>query len=299
VVSPRRRRQQVPAVHRRGLPYRRACQLLSVARSSLGYQPRRGARDAELLAVVQQLAQQRPRYGYRRIWALLQRQGVHVNPKRIYRLWREHGLGLPARPRRQRTRALILRLPEATRPHEMWAYDFVHDRCANGAALKCLAVVDEYTRLCLAIEVGSRINSRQVLNVLTCLVHKYGVPSYIRSDNGPEFIAKAIKDWLAAQGIATAYIDPGKPWQNGAVESFIGKFRDECLNTEWFLNRTEARILIENYRSGYNEERPHSSLGYRTPAEVYAEAMTRPAAKIHEEAGEPLASTGLTLPMVQ
>jgi putative transposase len=299
VVSPGRRRQQVPAVHQRGLSYRRACQLLSVARSSLSYQPRRGTRDTELLALIQQLAQQRPRYGYRRIWALLQRQGVYVNPKRIYRLWREHGLRLHARPRRQRTRALIPRLPEATRPHEMWAYDFVHDRCANGAALKCLAVVDEYTRLCLAMEVGSRIDSQQVLNVLTRLLRQYGAPSYIRSDNGPEFIAKAIKDWLAAQGIDTAYIEPGKPWQNGAVESFIGKFRDECLNTEGFLNRTEARILIENYRREYNEERPHSSLAYRTPAEVCAEAMTLPAAKIHEDAGEPLAFTGLTLPMVQ
>jgi putative transposase len=286
-------------MHQRGLSYRRACQLLSVARSSLSYQPRRGTRDTELLALIQQLAQQRPRYGYRRIWALLQRQGVYVNPKRIYRLWREHGLSLHARPRRQRTRAPIPRLPEATRPHEMWAYDFVHDRCANGAALKCLAVGDEYTRLCLAIEVGSRIDSQQVLNVLMRLLHRYGVPSYIRSDNGPEFIAKAIKDWLAAQGIDTAYIEPGKPWQNGAVESFIGKFRDECLNTEWFLNRTEARIIIETYRRESNEERPHSSLAYRTPAEVCAETMTLPAAKIHEDAGEPLASTGLTLPMAQ
>jgi putative transposase len=270
-----------------------------VARSSLDYQPRHGTRDTKLLALIQQLAQQHPRYGYRRIWALLQRQGVYVNPKRIYRLWREHGLSVHARPRRHRTRAPIPRLPEATRPHEMWAYDFVHDRCANGAALKCLAVVDEYTRFCLALEVGSRINSQQVLNVLTRLLHKYGVPSYIRSDNGPELIAKAIKGWLAARGIDTAYIEPGKPWQNGAVESFIGKFRDECLNTEWFLNRTEARILIENYRREYNERRPHSSLAYRTPAEVCAEAMTRPAAKIPEDAGEPLAPTALTLSMVQ
>ena len=159
-------------MHQRGLAYRRACQLLSVARSSLGYQPRRCTRDTELLALIQQLAQQHPRYGYRRLWALLQRQGGHVNPKRIYRLWREHGLNLHARPRRQRPRAPTPRLPEATRPHEMWAYDFVHDRCANGAALQCLAVVDEYTRLCLAIEVGSRIDSQGGLDVLTRLVHR-------------------------------------------------------------------------------------------------------------------------------
>ena len=176
----------------------------------------------------------------------------------------------------------------------MWAYDFVHDRCANGAALKCLAVVDEYTRLCLAIEVGSRIDAQQVLNVLTRLLHRYGVPSYIRSDNGPEFIAKAIKDWLAAQGIDTAYIEPGKPWQNGAVESFIGKFPDECLHTEWFLNRTEARIIIENYRREYNEERPHSSLAYRTPAEARAGRLLPPAAKCPEAMDNPSPCAGLT-----
>jgi putative transposase len=236
----------------------------------LGYTSQRPFQDAELQAAMKRLAQQHPRYGYRRIWALLRRRGEHVNHKRVYRLWRESGFNLYARRRRRRVAPPSPRLPEATKPHDIWAYDFVHARCANGEALKCLAVVDEYTRICLAIEVGYRIDSGQVVAVLTQLIHTYGMPRYLRSDNGPEFVANAIKVWLSTQGIGTVYIEPGKPWQNGAIESFIGKFRDECLNMEWFLNRREAQVIIESYRRYYNEERPHSSLAYRTPAEASA-----------------------------
>jgi putative transposase len=150
----------------------------------------------------------------------------------------------------------------------MWAYDFVHDRCANGEALKCLVIMDEYTRLWLAIEVGSRVASGQVVEVLTRLIHAHGAPCYIRSDNGPEFVAQAVRTWLSTNDISTAFIEPGKPWQNGAAESFIGRFRDECLNMEWFLSRNEARVIIEQYRHQYNEGLPHSGLGYRTPAHV-------------------------------
>jgi putative transposase len=255
-------------MRRHGLSGRRACALLSVSRSMFGYAPRRLLRHTELFAVMKHLAQQHPRYGYRRIWALLQRQGMRVNHKRVYRLWRAHGLRVRARYRRRRASPPAARPLVATRPHELWAYDFVHDRCTNGEALKCLVIVDEYTRLCLAIEVGSRIASGQVIGVLTRLIHAYGAPCYIRSDNGPEFVAQAVKGWLSTNGIGTAFIEPGKPWQNGAAESFIGKLRDECLNMEWFLNRREARVIIEQYRRRHNEERPHSSLGYQTPAEV-------------------------------
>lgn len=234
----------------------------------LGYARRRFLRDAELLAVMKRLAQQHPRYGYRRIWALLQRHGMKVNHKRVYRLWREHGWRVRVRPRRKRADPPATRPLAATRPHEMWAYDFVHDRCANGEALKCLVIVDECTRLCLAIEVGGRVASGQVIEALTCLINAHGAPCYIRSDNGPEFVAQAVKAWLSTNGISTAFIEPGKPWQNGAAESFIGKFRDECLNMEWFLSRSEARVIIEQYRQQYNEERPHSSRGYQTPAAV-------------------------------
>ena len=242
-------------------------------------------RDTELLAVLKPWAQRHPRYGYRRVWALLRRQGIRVNHKRLYRLWREHRFNVRTRRRRKQGGPPLLRLPKASRPNEIWAYDFVHDRCANGEALKCLVVVDEYSRMCLAIEVGGRVDARQVIAVLKGLIHADGMPRYIRSDNGPEFVAKAIQSWLATSGIGTAYIEPGKPWQNGAAESFIGKFRDECLNVEWFLSRREARVIIEQYRRQYNEERPHSSLDYRTPAEV--EAM-----------GAPNKSEGLTLPVV-
>jgi putative transposase len=265
----------------------------------LGYTSQRPFQDAELCAAMKCLARRRPRYGYRRIWALLRRQGAHVNHKRVYRLWRESGFNLPAQRRRRQVAPPSPRPPEATGPHDIWAYDFVHDRCANGQPLKCLAVVDEYTRMCLAIEVGHRIDSRQAVAVLERLIHTHGMPRYLRSDNGPEFVASAIKAWLSSQGISTVYIEPGKPWQNGAIESFIGKFRDECLNMEWFLHRQEARVVIESYRREYNEERPHSSLAYRTPAEASAGRLLPPAAKSPEAIDDPSQSAGLTLPVVQ
>jgi putative transposase len=248
----------------------------------LGYTSQQSFQDAEFQATMKRLAQQHPRYGYRRIWALLRRRGEHVNHKRVYRLWRESGFNLHARRRRRRASPPSPRPPEATAPHDIWAYDFVHDRCANGAALKCLVVVDEYSRMCLAIEVSQRIDSRQVVTVLERLIHTHGTPRYLRSDNGPEFVANAVKARLSARGIDTVYIEPGKPWQNGAIESFIGKFRDECLNMEWFLNRWEARVIIESYRRHYNEERPHSGLAYRTPAEAIAGRLFPPAARSPE-----------------
>jgi putative transposase len=286
-------------MRRRGLSARRACMLLSVSRSMLRYAPQRPLQDAELQAMMKRLAQQHPRYGYRRIWALLRRQGEHVNHKRVYRLWRASGFNLHTRHRRRRAGPPSPRPPEATKPHDIWAYDFVHDRCVNGEALKCLAVVDEYTRMCLAIEVSHRIDSRRVIAVLERLSHTHGMPRYLRSDNGPEFVAKAVKAWLSAQGVSTVYIEPGKPWQNGAIESFIGKFRDECVNMEWFLSRKEARVIIESYRRQYNEERPHSSLAYRTPAEASTGRFLPPTARNQEVVCEPLQSAGLTLPVVQ
>jgi len=158
-----------------------------------------------------------------------------------------------------------------TQPNAVWAYDFIHDRCANGQKLKLLTIVDEWTRECLAIQVEGRMTARHVIAVLHELIRQYGAPAFIRSDNGPEFIARAVKAWLAASGVQTAYIDAGKPWQNGTNESFNGKLRDECLNFEWFRHQLEARIVIEQWRRHYNEQRPHSSLGYRTPAQARAD----------------------------
>ncbi len=164
-----------------------------------------------------------------------------------------------------------------TETNQVWAYDFIHDRCANGQKLKLLTVVDEWTRECLAIEVQGRLTANGVINVLRTLIEQHGAPRFLRSDNGPEFIAQAIKAWLAQSGVQTAYIDPGKPWQNGTNESFNGKLRDECLNLEWFRHRLEARIVIEQWRCHYNEQRPHSSLGYRTPSQLRKQAVTTPA----------------------
>ena len=153
----------------------------------------------------------------------------------------------------------------------MWSYDFVFDRCANGQQLKCLTVTDEFTKEGLAIDVDGRIRSPRVIEVLSRLVSERGAPAFLRSDNGPEFVSKALLSWIAGQGIGTALIEPGKPWQNGVTESFNGKFRDECLSLEWFRSRAEAKIIIESWRQHYNEVRPHSSLGYLTPNEFAAQ----------------------------
>jgi putative transposase len=270
MVSPAGRRAQVRYAVRRRLSCRRACMLLHVARSTLDYRARRAGRDAVLLAELRRLARQHPRYGYRRIWALLRRAGRRINPKRVYRLWRLGGLALPRRRPRRKLRTGARLIPLADRPNAVWTYDFIHDAAANGLGFKCLTIVDEYTRECLAITVDRSLPAGRVVEVLGQLVARYGPPGYLRSDNGPEFIARRVRQWLARTGITTAYIDPGKPWQNGVGESFHSRFRDECLDREWFHTPQEARVLIEQYRRQYNEARPHSSLGYHTPAEIGA-----------------------------
>jgi putative transposase len=269
VVSAPARREQVRYAVARGLSSRRACALMQVARSTLGYRARMIERDAQLEPRLRAIVEQHPRYGYRRAWAVLRRESV-INPKRVARLWRILGLSLPRRRPRKRIRRTSLRPLPATRANQVWAYDFVHDACANGQKLKLLTVIDEWTRECLAIEVAARINSSSVVKLLSRLMSLHGSPSFIRSDNGPEFVARRVKEWLKVSGIETLYIEPGKPWQNGTNESFNGKFRDECLNMEWFRNRAEAKVMVEGWRRHYNEERPHSSLNYQTPAQVRA-----------------------------
>ena len=251
----------------RGLSQRRACWLLSVARSALGYQSRLASRDAAVVAAMTDLARQYPRYGYRRIQVFLARQGFEMSTDRTYRLWRQAQLQVPRRRPRRRIASGRPRPTPPSAANHVWAYDFVYDRCATGQHLKCLTVVDEWTRECLAIEVSGSFRSRQVIDVLSRLISVYGAPGYLRSDNGPEFISRAILKWLATTNIDNANIDPGKPWQNATNESFNDKFRDECLSLEWFRSREEARVLIESWRRHYNEVRPHSSLGYLTPRE--------------------------------
>lgn len=274
MVGARVRRQQVAYAESRGLSCRRACALLSVARSTVGYQSRLVARDAPALTAMRELAGQYPRYGYRRIQIFMKRAGHAMSADRTHRLWRQAGLQVPRRrPRRRAATSRPRPLPAQAANH-VWAYDFVFDTCANGQTLKCLTIIDEWTRECLAIDVAGGIRSTRVIEVLTQLVSVHGAPRYLRSDNGPEFVAGAILRWLHAAQIETALIDPGKPWQNGADESFNGKFRDEYLTLQWFRNRVDARVGIEQWRRHYNEIRPHSSLAYLTPLEFKAIADT-------------------------
>jgi putative transposase len=223
--------------------------------------------DALVRASMRTLSARYPRYGYRRIRVFLAREGHRMSPARAHRLWRAEGLQVPRKRPRRRVAAARPRPTPATGPNQVWAYDFVHDTCANGQKLKCLTIVDEWTHESLAIEVAGSIRSRRVLEVLARLVSVRGAPRYLRSDNGPEFVATAVLRWLTESGIDTAYIAPGKPWQNGVDESFNEKFRDECLDMEWFRSRAEAVVVIEAWRRHYNEVRPHSSLGYLTPNE--------------------------------
>ena len=216
-----------------------------------------------------ELATQYGRYGYRRITAMLRDEGFKVNHKRVERLWRREGLKVPQRhPKRRRlwfSDGSCVRLRPAYRDH-VWSYDFVRDRTSEGRVLRLLTLIDEYSRECLSIDVARSLTSEDVLERLTMLFITRGVPDYIRSDNGSEFTATAVRDWLSRVGVKTLFIEPGSPWENGYNESFNGKLRDELLNSEIFDTLLEAKVLIERWRHHYNTVRPHSSLGYRPPA---------------------------------
>jgi putative transposase len=277
-VSVPARRLQVEYATGKGLSQRRACTLLGVSRSALSYQRVRPAKDASVLARMAELSAQYPRYGYRRIAIFLARDGYPMSFGRAHRLWRLARLQVPQKRPRKRIAAGRPRPNAPTGANQVWSYDFVFDWCANGQKLKCLTLTDEWTKEGLAIEVSGRIRSSDVIEVLSGLVSERGAPLYLRSDNGPEFISRALLKWITDQGIATALIDPGKPWQNGTAESFNGKFRDECLSLEWFRSRAEAKVVIETWRRHYNEVRPHSSLGYLTPAAFAARLRKQEAA---------------------
>jgi len=266
-VSSQVRRDQVAFAIERGHPKRRACELIGIARSTLRYERTLPGRDAPVLEAMRRLAQQYPRYGYRRIRIFLKREGHEMGWQRAHRLWQIAGLQLPKRRPRRRVAGSRPRPLPPSGPNSVWAYDFVFDACANGQQVKCLTVVDEFTRECLAIDVAGSIRSRRVIEVLARLVSERGAPAVLRSDNGPEFVSQAILKWIVEAKIEVAHIDPGKPWQNGTDESFNGRLRDECLSLEWFRSRVEARVIIEQWRRHYNHVRPHSSLDYRTPVE--------------------------------
>ena len=236
-----------------------------------------------------ELVREHPRYGYRHVWALLRREGWRVNRKRVYRLWRAEGLKVPQKQRKRRYlghSANGCARHRAEHKDHVWAWDFIHDRTAEGRPLKWLSIVDEYTRECLALEVGRGMTADRVIEVLAELFAVRGVPEHIRSDNGPEFIAGAIRSWLAQAGVEALYIEPGSPWENGYAESFHSRLRDELLNREEFTTLAEARALSTAWRLEYNHRRPHSSLGYQTPAEFAAgcaAASVRPTASLQQQ----------------
>jgi transposase InsO family protein len=248
---------------------RRACQVLGQERSTQRRWCSPPDDEGRLLRRMVKLATEYGRYGYRRITALLQEEGFQVNHKRVERLWRREGLKVPTKqPKRRRlwlTDGSCVRL-RPTEPNHVWTYDFVFTRTSNGRPLRLLTVLDEFTRECLAIDVARRIRSDDVLARLAQLFVERGTPRYLRSDNGPEFTARALRTWLERVDVQTLYIEPGSPWENGYIESFNGKLRDELLNGEVFDTVLEAQVLCERWRRHYNEVRPHSALGYRPPA---------------------------------
>jgi transposase InsO family protein len=247
--------------------------VLHQPRSTQRYKKRDDAEDRRLIKRLQELSRQHPRYGYRFMTALLRREGLRINRKRVQRLWREAGLKVPrqgVKKRRLGSSENACFRRRAERPNHVWSYDFVMDQTSDGKRLKILAVVDEYTRECLALEVERCMEAADVVGVLQRIIAVRGVPENIRSDNGGEFIAEAARSYLKHSGANTLYIEPGAPWENAYSETFNSRFRDAVLNREMFDTLLEAKVLVKNYRREYNEERPHSALDYATPAEFAA-----------------------------
>jgi putative transposase len=249
-----------------GLSERRACELMGVDRSSYRYDPQPD-HNSELRQDLVELARQKPRYGYRRLGVMLERH--KVNHKRLYRLYRQEHLAV-RRLKRKRLLRAAAPIAHLTRADQEWSMDFVMDSLATGRMLRVFTLLDNYTRECLAMEVDSCLSSRRVTRVLEWVIEQRGAPQAVRCDNGPEFTSRHFLGWCEQQRIGLIHIQPGRPMQNGRVESFHGRLRDECLNANWFQTLEEARRKIERWREEYNAERPHSSLGYQTPEEFAA-----------------------------
>ena len=261
-----RRRAAETLISDYGLSQRRSCGLMGLARSSFGYRGRRPRPDL-LLARLLELARARPRYGYRRLCILLRREGWAVNHKRVYRLYRAEALAVRRRKRKRLARTQRQPMPPAALPNQRWSIDFMSDTLAAGRPFRTFNVVDGCSRECPAIEVATSIPGQRVTRVLDRLLETRGAPEALVADNGPEFTGKALDAWAYRHGVELHFIRPGKPIENAYVESFNGKFRDECLNENWFTDIEDARIKIEAWRRDYNEKRPHSSLGNLTPAQ--------------------------------
>lgn len=244
---------------------------MSLQRSSARYVRHARTDEAATVALIREYAHEQPMYGYRIIAAMLKHDGYRINRKRVYRIWRQEGLQLPRRKTgKRRYGDATGTLRRAAAPNEVWTYDFLEGRTERGGKLRMLTVLDEYTRECLTIHVARSISSRQVIQVLEWLFLLRGAPSHLRSDNGPEFVAYALQEWLQDRRCNTLYITPGSPWENPFIESFNGTFRGECLDRWVFADGREAQVVIEQWRQEYNHRRPHSSLGYLPPA-VFAD----------------------------
>jgi putative transposase len=271
-VSPAARRQAVQQVQDQfRISERRACRLLSVGRSSARYRGRARPDEPALRQRLGELARERRRFGYRRLYVLLQREGYAVNHKRVERLYRDAGLSLRRRGRKRSVAIARGVSPRASGPNIQWSLDFVSDALAWGRRIRLLTILDTFTREALAIEVDTSLPGERVVQVLARVVAERGVPQELVMDNGPELTSRVLDQWAYTMGVQLRFITPGKPIENAFVESFNGRLRDECLNEHWFLTLADARQLVEAWRRDYNQARPHSALGYRTPAEVYGD----------------------------
>lgn len=275
-MSPTRRREVAGCLQEGfGASQRRACRVIGQPRSTQRYQAKRRVDEVGLVQRMHEIVRREPRFGYRRIWAVLRREGRKINHKRVDRLCRREGLRVPRKQRKKRrlgcsAQGIIRHRPQSK--NHVWAWDFIFDADVRGRSLKWFGLIDEYTRECLALEVERSMRAVDVIDILSQVLLIRGVPGHIRSDNGPEFIAQAIQRYLKAAGIGTLYIEPGSPWENGYEESFFSRLRDELLNAEAFVDLPDAKALAAYWQSNYNHRRPHSSLGYLTPAEFAAQS---------------------------
>jgi len=299
MVGPARKREAVR--HVEGVlevSERRACRTTRQPRSTQRYRGRKRGRDAALAAELRRISAAHPRAGYRMATALLRRAGMEINAKRVQRLWRQEGLRVP---RRQRKRARLGNSENGTqrlsaeRVNQVWSYDFVMDQTEDGRRLKWLPICDEFSRELVALEVERRMEAKDVIRILDLAVAARGcVPEYIRSDNGPEFVAQAVQEWIARRGFKTLYIKPGSPWQNAYSESFNSRFRDEFLNREAFASVLEAKVLGKEHRQRHNHQRPHSSLDYQTPVEFAQRSLAAASATLRQPPGCALPTDPIT-----
>lgn len=277
-MSPSQKRRAIQHVVEQGKgTTAEACRALDLQRSTYYRNSTVNPERQQMERTIVDLSEDHPRYGYRRITVLVRRKGEMVNAKRVQRVRRQHGLQVRKKQRKlRRTGLSTAQRQRATRANHVWSWDFVEDQTENGTRFRILTLIDEYTRECLAMHIAWSIRAVDVITVIEGAIERYGTPEHIRSDNGPEFIAYAIQDWLEKNQIKAIYIEPGAPWENGHIESFHDKLRDECLNREIFGSLLEAKIVIESWRVEYNTERPHSSLGNKTPEEFSGRAAECP-----------------------